>query len=161
MVKIPIFPWKNFKIPILNKWDLEWSNFPMSDSESDQWNSTETPPTKKAPCFSRSENKGGSVFGRRPEMFEGFCMVLLWKTLQKHSQNTVFALENHVWEGSVSNFSRLRRLQWLKNRYLVWCTSLTVIWYGTVCVSNDLYALLLVKSAAGAKFLVLFAGFRS
>ena len=32
-------------------------------------------------------------------------MVLLWKTLQKHSQNTVFALENHVWEDSVSNFS--------------------------------------------------------
>ena len=69
--------------------------------------------TKKAPpCFSGSENKGG-FFGFRPEAEknEGFCMVLLWKTLQKRSKNTIFALENHVWEGSVSKFSRLRRLQ--------------------------------------------------
>ena len=125
------------------------------------------PEPKKPPLVFRDLKTRGafSVFGRRPNFFEGFCMVLLRKALQKRSQNTIFALENHVWEDSVSIFSRLRRLQWLEEllSILMYIIDCDLVWY-CLCFQRSLYilyALLLVKSAAGAKFLVLFAGFRS
>ena len=125
------------------------------------------PPYQKSPpLFFEIWKQGGGFFGIRPKaeifwgILHGFTVENTSETLPKHG----FCTGKPCLGGFRFKFfapASPTMIDSLKNRYLVWSTPLTVIWYGTVCVSNDLYALLLVKSAAGAKFSVLFAGFRS